>query len=745
MSGESNWDEAMRRGFAAGAPPETLADGTCEVDTQPPDVSARYEILGPVGHGGVGVVYRARDKELGRDVAVNVLHADLQDGMAERFFEEAQIGAQLQHPGIVPVYDLEFGAARPYFTMKLIEGRTLLDLLAERPDAAHDRLRFLRHFEKICDTIAYAHARGVVHRDLKSANVMVGEFGEVQTLDWGFAKVLGGDDVEHVPATVRSQGDSHASVVGRAIGTPAYMASEQALGDLEALDARTDVFCLGAILCEILTGEPPHRGGDSVTLLKKAACGDLDDAHARIDACGAEHELAELAKRCLQAKKSDRPANAGELAASVGSYLASIEQRARAAELSAAEERARAAHERKARRLTLVLAGVAVISIAVGLFVYWQRAERLRDNDREVQSLLRIAALHAQQRDWSQAQATLQQAQTRVEASRVSPAIAQSVRARSASIDALARIYAIRYEDDIEPAAVDNAYTAAFRDLGIDVTTLDAKTIGSAVVADHGAMRDELALALDDWASRLTSLDGEVNPRAAPDKSTLVQWRKLVGAANGADTDAWRRSLRRAALASNRAELDRLATEIRTEPHSPESVVLLYHALQHAQRGQERAERSGSAFEVLQAGFEHHPGDFWINFLLARDASRGRFGRGVDMAAAVRHAGIAVALRPGNAEARAAFGIHLLRRARGRSQSPDDLAQARRQLEKAVELDARSVRARIGLAAALYAGGEKGRAEEIMAEVRKEHPKLASSLARMMRGPQKKRSDSRRR
>jgi len=726
MSGDANWDEAMRRGFAEGAPPVESENELPSGDALP-DVNRRYEILGVIGRGGVGLVYRARDKELGRELAVKVLHAELADGMAERFFEEAQIGAQLQHPGIVPVYDLEFGAARPYFTMKLVEGRTLLELLRERPDAGHDQLLFLRQFEKVCETIAYAHARGVVHRDLKPANVMVGAFGEVQTLDWGFAKVLGGEGIEKAPATVRSQGDSHASVVGRAIGTPAYMASEQALGDLEALDARTDVFCLGAILCEILTGEPPHRGDDSVTLLKKAALGDLADAHARVDACGADRELIDLAHRCLQMRKSDRPADAGEVAGAVGDYLASIEKRARDAELAAAEERARAAQERKAKRLTLVLAAVAFVAVSVGLFTYWQRTERLRENDLEVETLLRTARGHAERRDWGQAQAALRQASTRIEASDVSPSIAGTVRARSDTVDALARIYAIRYEDEIDPAAVDRVYAAAFQELGIDVRANDAAAIGAMIVQRHASMRDELALALDDWASRLTG--EETDARQQPDEKTLAQWRKLVSAANHADGNAWRRSLRTAAMDADRAELDRLATEIKTEPHPPESIVLLYHALRHAQL----RERNGMAYSVLEDGFEHHPSDFWINFLLARDASRGRRGQSQGDVA-VRHAGIAVALRPGNAEARAAFGIHLMRRARGRDGlDQEDLAQARRQLEKAIELDPTNVRARCGLAAALFWGGEKERAEEILDAVRADNNRLPAFYSRMMR------------
>src|SRR5262249_12518019 len=138
-------------------------------------------------------VLRGRDTGLGREVAVKVL-LEAHQGRAElvrRFVEEAQIGGQLQHPGVVPVYELgQFPDRRPYFTMKLVKGRTLAALLRARTDPAEDRPRFLSIFLQVCQTVAYAHSKGVVHRDLKPANVMVGAFGEVQVMDWGLAKVL---------------------------------------------------------------------------------------------------------------------------------------------------------------------------------------------------------------------------------------------------------------------------------------------------------------------------------------------------------------------------------------------------------------------------------------------------------------------------------------------------------------------------------------------------------------------------
>src|SRR5262249_28924939 len=135
-----------------------------------------------------------RDPHLGRDVAVKVLldghhgHPEL----CQRFVEEARVAGRLQHPGVVPVYALgEAGPGRPYFTMKLVEGRTLAELLRERAAPGPKLSRFLMIFEQVCQTLAYAHSKGVIHRDLKPANIMVGAFGEVQVMDWGLAKVLG--------------------------------------------------------------------------------------------------------------------------------------------------------------------------------------------------------------------------------------------------------------------------------------------------------------------------------------------------------------------------------------------------------------------------------------------------------------------------------------------------------------------------------------------------------------------------
>jgi serine/threonine protein kinase len=160
---------------------------------QPSSATGAYDLLEEIGSGGMGTVLRGHDAVLDRELAVKVLrdHFAGNPNMVGRFIDEARITGQLQHPFIVPVYNLgTLPDGRPFFAMKLVQGRTLATLLAERPAPDHDLPRFLKVFEQVCQTVAFAHSRGVIHRDLKPGNVMVGAFGEVQVMDWGLAKVL---------------------------------------------------------------------------------------------------------------------------------------------------------------------------------------------------------------------------------------------------------------------------------------------------------------------------------------------------------------------------------------------------------------------------------------------------------------------------------------------------------------------------------------------------------------------------
>ena len=400
---------------------------------EPGERGERYQLFGEIARGGMGAVLKGRDPDLGRDLAVKVLlesHHDKPE-LVRRFVEEAQIGGQLQHPGIVPVYELgAFADRRPYFTMKLVKGRTLSALLAERQSAAHDLPRFLGIFEAVCQTLAYAHARGVIHRDLKPSNVMVGSFGEVQVMDWGLAKVLkeGGVADEatvqrpaevSVIATVRSGSDVDESQAGSVLGTPAYMAPEQAAGEVERVDRRADVFGLGSILCEILTGGPAYAGRGSAEILRKAMRGDTADALARLSACGAEVELIALAKDCMAVEPEDRPHHAGAVAERMTAYLAGVQARVQAAERERAVAVARAVEERRRRKLQLGLAAAVMAFMTLGglstTYYLQQRAARAAAIERILGQAVTLREQAAAQPDdlsrWRVALASVEQAE----------------------------------------------------------------------------------------------------------------------------------------------------------------------------------------------------------------------------------------------------------------------------------------------------------------------------------------------
>jgi serine/threonine protein kinase len=372
----------------------------------PPASAGRYELGVEIARGGMGAVYRATDTVFAREVAVKVLldKFDPTSGVARRFYDEARITGQLQHPNIPAVFDLDtLPDGRPFLAMKLIGGDTLADRLKARPDPAADRGRFVAVFEQVCEAVAYAHAHGVIHRDLKPSNVMVGAFSEVQVMDWGLAKVLAeperpkpdaeprpgeadGGDPDRTTAHRPSGGSTDDRTrFGQALGTPAYMPPEQARGELDRIDARADVFALGGILCAVLTGKPPYDGTSGREVMARAAAADLAAAAARLDASGAEPDLVALCKRCLAPDPADRPADAAAVAAAVAAYQAGIAERTRRAEVQLHRREVQALEERKRRRVLYWSAGVAVgllLAGVVGTAVGLVRATEAADAER---------------------------------------------------------------------------------------------------------------------------------------------------------------------------------------------------------------------------------------------------------------------------------------------------------------------------------------------------------------------------
>ena len=232
-----------------------------------PDLSGtKYELIDRIGQGGMGTVYRVRDQELGRDVALKAIRLpEASADVAARMLREARTLARLEHPGIVPVHDVgRLNDGRVFYAMKLVRGAPL-DALAPSPLA--DRLRIV---ERISEAVAFAHAHGVIHRDLKPQNVMVGPFGEVLVMDWGVAKLVTDAGVppgDHDPGIITGESPNVVSTTGHGVvlGTPGYMAPEQAAGDPALVDARADVYSLGAILrdlCAAASDDGSEKRGD---------------------------------------------------------------------------------------------------------------------------------------------------------------------------------------------------------------------------------------------------------------------------------------------------------------------------------------------------------------------------------------------------------------------------------------------------------------------------------------------------
>lgn len=305
-----------------------------------PESVARYRVVREIARGGMGAILAARDPDLAREVALKVLlshHLD-KPGYRERFLEEARITGVLQHPGIVAVYELgELADTRPFFAMQLVEGETLDAQLTARKNPAENLPHFLQVFDQVCQTLAYAHSRGVLHRDLKPLNVMIAPFGVVKVMDWGVATTARGAECgargerpneDPEPADSAAPSVPHSALhtpssEQEVIGTPAYMAPEQAQGSRRGINERTDVFGLGGILCAILTGSPPYTGTRTRKVYARAARADLAEAFGRLDASPAARELVALAKRCLAPHQSARPRNALEVAAALTAYIES--------------------------------------------------------------------------------------------------------------------------------------------------------------------------------------------------------------------------------------------------------------------------------------------------------------------------------------------------------------------------------------------------------------------------------------
>ena len=277
---------------------------------------ADYDLLDVIGRGGMGEIVLARDRRIGRDVALKRMRADNPPPeLVERFLREAKIQARLDHPSIAPVHELGFDSeGLPYFTMKRVGGTTLGELLEKKSERPQ---RLLRALVDVCQAIELAHARKIVHRDLKPQNIMLGDYGEVYVLDWGVARVLSG---ERAPSTQSFVEDvislDGMTKAGALLGTPGYMAPEQARGD--TVEPPADIYALGSILFEILAGEPLHPRG------REALATTIDNVErspaARRRDRAIAPELDAICAAALATEPSARP-TARQLADAIQGYL----------------------------------------------------------------------------------------------------------------------------------------------------------------------------------------------------------------------------------------------------------------------------------------------------------------------------------------------------------------------------------------------------------------------------------------
>jgi serine/threonine-protein kinase len=288
----------------------------------------RYVIEGELARGGMGRILLAFDQDLRRRIAVKVLLSSQDDGgRTSRFLEEAQATAQLEHPNIAPLYDAgRDPSGAPFFTMKWIRGRNLKEVLST-PGREASLIRLLQIVQQAAMGVHFANSRGVIHRDLKPENVMVGDYGEVLVVDWGLAKFLGrpGTGVgEGSPVSTERREEGQGTIEGTVQGSPAYMAPEQARGGGREIDARTDVFGLGAILYEVLTGVPPYPHAPFQVMLARARSGQIVPARERAPDRLIPPALDAACRKALSARKDDRFQDAGELHAALQDYMEGI-------------------------------------------------------------------------------------------------------------------------------------------------------------------------------------------------------------------------------------------------------------------------------------------------------------------------------------------------------------------------------------------------------------------------------------
>jgi tetratricopeptide (TPR) repeat protein/tRNA A-37 threonylcarbamoyl transferase component Bud32 len=589
---------------------------------RPTALEQRYVTLRLHAAGGLGEVHVAHDTELGRQVALKRIRparADDPDSR-RRFLREAAVTARLEHPGVVPVYGLVSDPeGGPSYAMRLVAGQSLHQAIrayhdAERlgRDLTERRLALrglLTRFVAVCQTVAYAHSRGVVHRDLKPANVMLGPYGETLVVDWGLAKPISAPAAADEETTDPTAPDSDNTGTGLTVGTPAYMSPEQAAGRHAEIGPASDVYGLGATLYTILTGKPPFEGEEGAVLKASERMTPVPPRRANRSV---PPPLEAVCLRAMAPRPQDRFASAADLGAEVERWLAGEPVQSYPERWPA--RAARWARRHRAAAAALV-AGLLVAAVLGGGGSAWlareaadRRSERTRLQLKDSEAVGRaLAELPDLVRAWRFREAAGLLDQTTAGLSEFAPPeVRGRLEAALADVRLAERLDAVRLEK-LENSAVVGwkvdttiaaaaGYREAFKRYGLDCMSGEVAALGERIAMSP--VREALLAGLDDWAT------GERNDR---------QRERLTRIARAADPHPWRDQFRDSVARRDQAAACQLAKQANVEQLTPTVLEALATAL-----GDETSEGE----RLLRRAQIRHPADLWLNFRLGYAAMR---------------------------------------------------------------------------------------------------------------------------